>query len=528
MSCVACDFGCNPQGSLSLPIQTNLTLLSVVKYNWTLKNEGGYNPKKVRAQWVATATRTESGNTEANLEVYIIAGVLNEGNGDSDLGNVVVNLVLADGTIVKTFVRSLLPTNGSQVGNFVGGSFTASDGTWLSVSDQQGNDIFSAADPNYRLVKSKEYKYLVIKGYGKLPLDFKEETRLEVYMTFGNAAVGCEVIHGDNIKYKGGDVAYNDVGTIMFQGLLNDAELNVYGEKAVLSTDTSMTRVIKGGGSYTRFTTDIGIVQGTIGYEEVDGTVIRNTCVTPCPEVQDELRQIMNTVNLSIQPDSYLFNLPVEVGSNKTTQFLFSPIQSGVYLLAKSIVNVSKEVCLGDSPKFQPLSASSMRTDEEFLRNMLRSQGGLIALERKDVEGSVSVIFTEVVSLQSILQLISSTEGKSVEEDLTDPITSPSGKLLASLLWLHLTILSVPNELREEFLTARISVYQVEYLGQQFTRVAQIIENLKQVVKFTIAEYYEALIEYVLVPVEKQKTEMKEINPISQANVCHRLVGHIA
>ena len=470
------DLDCGSYGFVGLPIHVVNSIFEAPEFDWSLEHTGAYSQCKNRVQWTTNITNKPTCGCDAIFTVNGAMGIKNTGTGASDLGNVVVNLQVPDrcGDGFKTIysaVRSLLPTNGNQQGNIVPGSSSESSTSYfvnspnanLTVTDINKDDMFSTTDSLLRTVDSCKFKYYAFAADFTLPRSFCKTTRVEVILTFGNAGNGCEGNSGNQIAYQGGSTLYDNVTSVTYVTFPDTVPLVLIHKQTVLQTSLASTVVVSGGGSIRNFTTDIGMTSGFVGSEFVGSLIdksktksshcpphstVRNTAITPCPQVSHNDRIFQNIVNLSVQTDPVVFNLPLEPGSNKTVTFTFINPDSGLYHLKAANVLVSAGC---NTPMFRSGQGFTNYTRTDLAQDYQGSftsvwdtfgPGGLVLTS--PLGGGRTITFTDPEAVRANLNLATDTAG-TIKYDMLNPYSTQAGSFLSSVLWFIFTLAANPE-----------------------------------------------------------------------------------
>jgi len=457
-----CTNGCSTDlGNLTLPIHVTASFLTVRKYDWKLTSNGGYNHSKCRVQWDIDVIRKDLNRKNGTFSVYGSMGVKNTGKEASDLGNMVILLQTLERKHCKekwvtkyAAVQSVFETNGKEVGNVVPGvseedSYTNSNNAKLTVTNADMNDIFSIPENFVRQVRGNSFKYYNFEANFIVPVTFDKETRVVVLMTFGNASDNCDVFHGNQVAYKGGDILYNNVATIRYEAVQGLTPLEYTNTKSILQTSLQDTDVIKGTGSFNNFTTDIGFETGNIGTEELSDSTKRSICLNPNPVFLKEDRVFQNTTMLSIQCDSVFFNLPIEPEiTNKTIRFTFVGSDGG---LSKSITTdvyvtnpCMKKEHINEQKSFTIYSATDFADNEDGCFDRAWSVLGSELTLKSVNGGGFKIKFTDSEAVKSNLRLISTESGR-IQYDMNNPYSTEAGSSLASIMWLDLLFALLPK-----------------------------------------------------------------------------------
>lgn len=430
-----CIDDCTPDASLEVPVRAVFSTLNVRANDWKTKLIPEWNSNKGQATWNIQVKKIPLDNKYASLAVYGFIGVKNLGRGTAELGNAIVNIQVdkcGDGSwrTIQSAVRSALPTNGKQVGNTAvptcdgSGfkSYTLSKGARLTVTDIHYTDVFASLDPEVRTVKSDEFKYFFFVAEYTVPISFNYDVRTQQVFTFGNVGLGCQGYYANGIAYKGGDVLYNRINSIVFQDDQGVIPLEKYLEKVILRSVSTNIFVASGCGKVTEFTTTVKSKGGVIGYEELSDSADRVSSVYACPRLYTEVRTLRGIVSLHQQTDAIFFNVKPDLNANRIVRIVFPIVNSSLYSITSEDLTIYPIKCTAATttqktltslvpppPKYYTSTELSRDDDGAFTSVWSKYYSDKALVIKADEPGTFTITFTDPDVVRIALSFVGTT-----------------------------------------------------------------------------------------------------------------------
>lgn len=302
-----------PQASLNLDGSANNSCYTVDSFQWGITNNGLYDIDNNIVNWTINVTKNNV-LAPKKLKINGVLKITNNGNGDADIGNIIVNLQrqVSSGTKWSTFTSDVADvTNGDlyySTANKTGYNVPAASSEGLgffaenrfsgplNFYNSDNNSIFSLVG-GFKILAGQSVT-LLYQAIFFIDDPTLTKFRVETMVTFGNAGTrGGSNAVGDNIPYRGDGILYNNVRSVPTRVSMNMPVLDVCEQTATLSSALSDTTVNFGG--FVNYNSDIGLN----GSEVLSNSAVSHVSVQPDPQFMTEDRTFINCAYLTSQPE---------------------------------------------------------------------------------------------------------------------------------------------------------------------------------------------------------------------------------